>query len=60
MELIPAYLENLNRILPKGELLPVPMLGGVTFGAPLGWIEGETKEAFLVRARQAVMSLRTP
>ncbi|MBN9690921.1 MAG: 1-acyl-sn-glycerol-3-phosphate acyltransferase [Verrucomicrobia bacterium] len=60
VELIPAYLENLNRILPKGEMLPVPMLGGVTFGAPLAWIEGETKEAFLVRARQAVMSLRTP
>lgn len=60
VELIPAYLENLNRILPKGELLPVPMLGGVTFGAPLAWIEGETKEAFLSRARQAVMSLRTP
>src|SRR5262249_47186472 len=35
VELIPVYLENLNRILPKGEVLPVPMLSRVVFGSAL-------------------------
>ena len=43
VELVPCYIENMNRILPKGEFLPVPMLGGVTFGAPIRVEEGETK-----------------
>jgi len=58
VELIPAYLENLNRILPKGEFLPVPMLSLLTFGKPIRVEEGEEKEAFLERAREAVSSLR--
>ena len=57
VELIPCYIENMNRILPKGEFLPVPMLGGVTFGAPIRVDEGETKPVFLERARQAVWAL---
>jgi 1-acyl-sn-glycerol-3-phosphate acyltransferase len=58
VELVPAYLENLNRILPKGEFLPVPMLSLLTFGKPLRVEEGEDKDAFLERAREAVSSLR--
>lgn len=57
-ELVPAYLENLNRILPKGEFLPVPMLSLLTFGKPLQVEPGEEKETFLERAREAVASLR--
>lgn len=57
-ELVPVYLHNLNRILPRGESLPVPMLSRVTFGAPLSMIPDEPKEAFLDRARAAVVSLR--
>jgi len=57
VELIPTYLENLNRILPKGEVLPVPLLASATFGAPLPVIEGESKADFLERARQAVEAL---
>ena len=49
---------NLNRILPKGEILPVPVLGSVTFGAPLKLEEGETKPDFLTRTREAVLALR--
>ncbi len=37
----------MNRILPKGELLPVPLLGGLSFGAPLRVEDGEGKAAFL-------------
>ena len=57
VDLIPVHLENLNRILPKGEFVPVPMLSRVTFGAPLARIDGEDRAAFLERARAAVVSL---
>lgn len=57
-ELVPAYLENLNRILPKGEVLPVPVLGSVTFGPALALEVGEEKQSFLERAREAVLRLR--
>jgi hypothetical protein len=51
-------MENLNRILPKGEILPVPVLGSITFGAPIRLADGEPKPEFLTRAREAVMALR--
>ena len=58
VELIPAYLENLNRILPKGEVLPVPMIASVTFGAALQLEPGEACAPFLARARAALLELR--
>jgi 1-acyl-sn-glycerol-3-phosphate acyltransferase len=58
VELVPAYLENMNRILPKGEVLPVPMLSLLTFGKPLHLEPGEDKDLFLERAREAVSVLR--
>ena len=58
VELVPAYLENLNRILPKGEVLPVPMLSLLTFGKPIRLETHEDKDHFLERAREAVSSLR--
>ena len=57
LELLPVYLDNMNRILPKGELLPVPMLSRVVFGRPMQLEEGETKPVFLERARAAVREL---
>jgi 1-acyl-sn-glycerol-3-phosphate acyltransferase len=57
VELIPVYLDNLHRSLPKGALLPVPVVCTVRFGAPVARIDGEEKEAFLERARGAVVSL---
>jgi 1-acyl-sn-glycerol-3-phosphate acyltransferase len=60
LELVPVHLENLNRVLPKGEFIPVPMISRVTFGPPLDWAEGETKEAFLDRARRSVQRLGEP
>jgi hypothetical protein len=57
VEFVPVYLENLNRILPKGEFLPVPLLGSVTIGAPVRLEQGETKDSFLKRARTAVWNL---
>jgi len=58
LELVPVYLANMNRILPKGEVLPVPLLGRVIFGAPLRLEPGEEKAAFLTRARAAMLALR--
>jgi 1-acyl-sn-glycerol-3-phosphate acyltransferase len=55
--LVPVYIENLNRVLPKGEVLAVPVLCAVNFGEPVRLAEGETREAFLQRAREAVRSL---
>jgi len=57
VELVPVFLENLNRVLPKGEYLPVPLLSRVYFGPPLHLQEGESKDAFLERARQAMVKL---
>lgn len=58
LELIPVYINNMNRILPRGEFLPVPLLSSVTFGPPL-WLEaGEPKLDFLARARDAVLRLK--
>ena len=50
VELVPVYLENLNRILPKGDFLLIPLLAAVTFGSPIRPEEGEEKSAFLERA----------
>jgi 1-acyl-sn-glycerol-3-phosphate acyltransferase len=57
IELVPVYLENLHRSLPKGTVFPVPLICTVRFGAPLQRIAGEGKEAFLQRARNAVVEL---
>lgn len=58
LELVPVYIENLNRVLPRGEVLPVPLLSCVTFGRPI-WLEvNEPKVEFLRRAREAVKRLK--
>jgi 1-acyl-sn-glycerol-3-phosphate acyltransferase len=56
-ELIPVYLDNLYRSMPKGSLLPVPLTCSVRFGAPLERRPDESKHVFLDRARQAVVDL---
>jgi 1-acyl-sn-glycerol-3-phosphate acyltransferase len=58
LELVPVYMQNLNRVLPRGEFLPVPLLSCITIGPPM-WLEvDEAKSDFLERARQAVRRLR--
>jgi 1-acyl-sn-glycerol-3-phosphate acyltransferase len=58
LELVPVSMENLNRVLPKGEFIPVPMVSRVIFGESLRLADGESKDAFLGRARQALERLR--
>ena len=58
LELVPVYIDNLNRVMPKGEVLPLPLLSCITIGPPM-WLEsGEKKTQFLERARQAVLKLK--
>jgi 1-acyl-sn-glycerol-3-phosphate acyltransferase len=58
LRLVPAYLNNLNRILPKGEILPVPFISKLTFGPPFALATDEPRAAFLARAREAVCRLK--
>lgn len=58
VELVPVWIENLNRVLPKGALLPVPLLCTVTFGKPIAPADGEDRHAFVERARAALVALR--
>ena len=58
LELIPVYLDNMNRILPKGVFLPAPLLSRVLFGAPIWYERNESKDAFLERARNSVLALK--
>jgi 1-acyl-sn-glycerol-3-phosphate acyltransferase len=57
VELVPVWLENLARVMPKGSLVPVPLLCSVSFGAPIRLEAGEEKDAFLQRARQCILDL---
>lgn len=56
--LVPAWIDNVQRVMPKGEIVPVPILCSVTFGAPIRVEEGEERRPFLDRARAAVIALR--
>ena len=56
--LVPAWINNVQRVMPKGEVVPVPVLCSVTFGAPIQLEAGEERRAFLDRARSAVVALR--
>ncbi|MDF2466044.1 MAG: 1-acyl-sn-glycerol-3-phosphate acyltransferase [Ramlibacter sp.] len=56
--LVPAWIDNIQRVMPKGEVVPVPILCSVTFGTPVQLGDGEERREFLDRARQAVIALR--
>lgn len=57
VELVPVWMENLGRVLPKGEFIPLPLLCSINFGKPLRIQEGEKKGAFLERTRKALLDL---
>ncbi len=59
-DLVPVWIANLNRVMPKGEVIPVPLICTLTFGAPLHVGPEETKDAFLARATQALLALKAP
>jgi len=57
VDLVPVYLENLHRSMPKGKHVPLPILCTIRIGNPLEKIGGEEKQAFLIRAREAIVRL---
>lgn len=57
IEYVPVWIANISRVLPKGEILPIPLLCTLTFGAPLKVNEAEEKAAFIERARSALLAL---
>ncbi|MBV6754490.1 MULTISPECIES: lysophospholipid acyltransferase family protein [Pseudomonas] len=56
-QLIPVWIANLNRVMPKGRVLPLPLLCTTSFGAPLRLEDDESKEHFLQRSRDALLAL---
>lgn len=57
-EFVPVWIDHIRRVMPKGEVIPVPMVCTVSFGSPLVLDPHEDKESFLQRAQQSVLSLR--
>ncbi|CAM3199220.1 lysophospholipid acyltransferase family protein [Cupriavidus taiwanensis] len=57
VEFVPVWIDNLNRVMPKGEVVPVPLLCTVTFGQPLRLAADDSKEAFLARCREGLLAL---
>ena len=58
VELVPTWIANLNAVMPKGEVIPLPLIATVTFGPPIQVGDGEGKDAFLDRASAALLALR--
>jgi 1-acyl-sn-glycerol-3-phosphate acyltransferase len=56
-QVIPVWIANLNRVMPKGRVLPLPLLCTTSFGTPLQLEEDESKEQFLTRSRDALLAL---
>lgn len=57
VDLVPVYLDNVYRCMPKGKCVPLPLICTVRFGAPLERIDSEDKKDFLVRAQNSVIGL---
>ena len=59
LPLVPVHLQDLNRILPKGDSLPVPLIARLAAGPALHLQPDEPKQPFLDRARAALLALAT-
>jgi len=57
VELIPVFLDNASRVLPKGEFLPIPFLCSATFGHPMRLDAGESRDSFLARAHMSIKAM---
>jgi 1-acyl-sn-glycerol-3-phosphate acyltransferase len=60
VEFVPVWIENARRVMPKGKLLPLPLLCTLIVGAPLTIAAGEERDAFVARTRDALLALRPP
>ena len=60
VEFVPVWIENLSRVMPKGQIVPIPLLCTLTIGAPVKWLAGENKDAFVARTCNALLALAPP
>ena len=58
VDLVPVWIANLNKVMPKGEVIPLPLICTVTFGTPLHLAADEPKDVFLARASQSLLALQ--
>ncbi len=58
VDLVPVWIENLNQVMPKGEIFPIPLICTVRFGEAVRLETGESKDAFLERSRAALLGLK--
>lgn len=58
VELVPTWIANLNSVMPKGEIIPLPLMCSVIFGAPIQRADGEERRDFLTRAAAALVALK--
>lgn len=57
VQFVPVWINNMNHVLPKGAILPIPLMCEVTFGEPISLAENEGKEDFLTRTYSALLAL---
>ena len=57
VQFVPIWIDNINRVLPKGKLIPVPIICEVNIGQEIQLFPGESKDDFLQRARDAMLAL---
>jgi len=58
IDIVPAWIDNSYRVLPKGFTIPVPLLCSITFGKPLRWKEGQAQQEFLAEVRRNLEALQ--
>ncbi len=58
VDLVPVWIDNLNGVMPRGEVIPVPLICQIFFGEPLKLGKTEDRDQFLDRASDAMLSLR--
>lgn len=58
IDLVPVWIDNLNGVMPRGEVIPVPLICQIIFGAPIRRDPDEDREGFLSRAGDAMLALR--
>ncbi|WP_043973449.1 MULTISPECIES: lysophospholipid acyltransferase family protein [Acinetobacter] len=58
VEVVPVWISNLKRVMPKGAFIPLPLLSTVIFGEPLALDQFADKEQFLHHAQQQLLKLK--
>lgn len=58
IDILPVWIENVNRVMPKGTFIPLPILSNIYFGTPLSReIKTVNKDKFLQEARTMLINL---